>query len=374
MVFSHLFASESVVGVDIGSNTIKIVRAEPSKQGGRVTNIAMCSTPPECVKEGIVTDIPEVAAAVKACMRSAGIKVTNGIAAIAGPGVIVRQVQVPTMPERVLRKSIRFEASKYISTSIEDSLVEFEILGSGREEGQMNIMIASAPRAMVDSRVSVLEQSGLDPLAIDVEVFASLRSLVDYNSDKFLSESTVGLLDIGASHAEINLVSKGCLELSRTIPIAGDSFTNAIKNARGCSDADAELIKSQIDLTELVSMPAGAIEDPCMRALQSLIDELLREVRRSVNYYQSQLPEGTMDTVLETLLLSGGSTRLKGLGEYIHSRLHMDVRTANPILGKLVNQSLSDPISEEDVPLISVAFGLAVKEMNIALNVGVNAA
>ena len=365
MVLSHLIATESVIGVDIGSSSIKIMYAEPTKQGARIAKVAMCPTPPESIREGIVVNVPEVAGAIQFAIRSAGLKVSNAIAAIAGPGVIVRQVLFPKMPEQALRKSIHFEAAKYISASIEDSVVEFDILGDADEEGQMRVMLVAAPKAMVESRVIAMEQAGLDPLAIDIEALALVRSLIDYNSNESMVNGTVALLDMGASHTEINIVQKGSLELTRTIPIAGSSVTNAIKSAENCSGEEAEQKKYVLDLNEDPSL-TGAPESSGLRVVRSLVDELLREIRRSINYHQSQLPEGSPESTVDSLILTGGLSRLKGLAEYAGSRLNMNVKTGNPALAELIGSSMADSgLSGDDIPLFAVAFGLAVKEMTV---------
>jgi len=92
--------------VDVGSNSIKVVSAEPTKHGIKIDGVAMCPTPSDSVKEGVIVQIPEVASAIQFCMRSTGVKATSAVAAIAGPGVIVRHVSMPRMTEQVLRKSI----------------------------------------------------------------------------------------------------------------------------------------------------------------------------------------------------------------------------------------------------------------------------
>lgn len=365
-MLSQLLAHDSAVGVDIGSNSIKLVHAEPTKQGVRISHIAMCPTPPDSVKEGVVVNVPEVAAAIQFAMRSVGIRTSSAITAIAGPGVVVRNVQVPQMSEQVFRKTISFEASKYISASVDDSVVEFEILGAAGEAGQMSALIVAAPRPIVDSKVAAIEEADLEPIAVDVEAFATFRTLIEYSSDESLRTGTLAILDIGASHTEINLVCNGKLELTRTIPIAGRSLTNAIKNAESCTDEEAEQFKHTLDMNELIGLPAGSVTSPGLKVVQSLVDEMLREVRRSVNYYQSQLPDGVSDTTVTRLLLTGGTSRLKGLQPYASSRLNVEVSSGSAILSSMVNQSLyPGEISEEDVPLLTVAFGLAVKELSV---------
>lgn len=363
MPFSRFLANESVIGIDIGSKMIKMMHAELVKQGVRITHVILCPTPAGAVKDGVIVDIPEVSAAIKFALRLHGIKTSVAVAAIAGPGVTVRQVQLPKMSEQALRKSIQFEAGRFISTSIEDSIVEFDILGDSSNDGQMNVMLAAAPRTMVDSRVFALEQAGLESLAIDVEILASLRSLLDQSSDKSICTGTFALLDIGASHTEINLVSNGSLALTRTVPIAGDSLTTAIMNAMNCTEEEAEQAKYTIDLADVIEMRPGSTEDPALRVVQPLIDELLREIRRSINYYQSQLLDGTSDGSIDRMIISGGTARLKGLGEYTHSRLNIEVTAENPMLNRLIGETKLTGAEREDIPLLGVAFGLAVKEL-----------
>jgi len=367
VVFPSLLAKESIVGVDIGSSNIKIVHAEPTKQGIHVSHVSICPTPPNSVREGIVTGVKEVASAIQFAMRSAGIKTSSAITAIAGPGVIVRNVKVPKMTEAALRKCVYFEASKYISASVEDSVVEFEILGDAEEDDQMNIILVAAPRAMVDSKVAVLEEAGLDPLAVDIEAFAALRALIEHNPDGGITEKTIGILDLGASHTEINLVSCGTLALTRNIPIAGSSLTNALKNVHNCPDEEAERIKHSLDLGIIIESPDAVNDDPSLRAVQPLIDELLREIRRSINYYQSQLPDGAPEMTVDSLVFTGGMARMKGLSDYTRIRLNVPVSVGNPTLCRLIDSSVSPSgLTVEDIPLLTVAFGVTMKEISQA--------
>lgn len=363
MFFSHLLSKESVVGIDIGSSSIKVVCIEPTRQGPRISQIAVCPTPPDIVKEGVVTNVAEVANAVQFALRSAGIKASAAVTAIAGSGVIVRNVKVPKMGEDALRKSIRFEAGKFISSSMDDSIVEFDILGDSEEEGQVNIVLVAAPRAMVETKVAALEQAGLEPLSVDVEAFALLRALQCRPDSGIPENGTVALLDMGASHTEINLISNGELALTRTIPIAGNNLSAAIRNATGCTDEEAEEMKHAVDLRDLLQPSEEARENAALRAIQPLMDELLREIRRSINYYQSQLPDGS-DASVDTLILTGGTARMKGLEDYTRSRLNVQAVVGSPVLSSMYDSSSApEGMSEDDVPLIAVGLGLALKEL-----------
>lgn len=365
MFISSLFSKESALGIDIGSHCIKAVEIATKSQGWEVVNAAVAPCPPEAVKDGVVADIGEVSHVIRTMLRDAGIKAVGAVCGIAGSQVIVRQVQFPKMPEAALRKSIKFEASKYISASIEDSVTEFEIIGDAEEPGQMNVWLVAAPREMIDSRVAALEAVGLDPLAVDIEAFSLIRSLVEFSAtDRYLHE-TVALVDMGASHTDVNVVSKGEFALTRNIPIAGASFTNAIKGLTGGSFQDAEQMK--LDMTSSFPVDQIGVEQPDNRAwkvVQPLMDELIREIKRSVNFYHSQFPEGSEDRFVSKIVLTGGSARMSGVDSYISAKLNTPTEIANVFEQSAVTTSeAAADIIREHTPVLAVGTGLALKEL-----------
>lgn len=363
-VLSQLFGKDTVVGVDIGSSCIKAVEIEPVGSGWRLVNAAIQATPTDSCRDGTITDIVEVASSVKALLKSANIRGSEGVAAISGSQVIVRQVQMPKMSDAALRKSIRYEAARYISASIEDSVVEFEILGSVPGSDQMSVMLVAAPRDLVESRVAVLEAAGIEPVAVDVEAFSIMRSLVEASSPELYANRSVALVDMGASHTDVNIVSNGYFALTRSIPIAGDSFTNAIKTMTGCSIEEAERMKFEMASTESIdTISQGSSDSKCWRVVQPLLDELLREIRRSIHYYQSQFPEGQEATSVSKIVLTGGTARTPGMAAYVDSKLNIPTETGDIFSDGLLSAGqFNREFVEEYGPILAVGAGLALKE------------
>ncbi len=365
MVLNSLFSKETTVGLDIGSSCIKAVEIEPTASGWILTNAAVASTPHEAIKDGIVVNVLDVSQAIRSMLKDAGIKATGATCAVSGSQVIVRQVQFPKMPESTLRKSIKYEASKYISSPMEDSIVEFEILGDAPDPGQMNVMLVATPREMIDSRVNAIQSAGLEPLAIDIEAFALIRSLVQFSaSDEYLHR-TVALIDAGASHTDVNIISRGEFALTRNIPIAGDSFTNAIKSLTGCSFEDAEKAKFEMAAEQPIDQLDVVDQDNrSWRVVQPLLDEMIREIRRSIHFYQSQFPEGSTDAFVSKIVLTGGSARMPGMGAYVSSKLTTPTEIAD-IVAETAIDTGHVPIAflEEHGPVLAVGTGLALKEL-----------
>lgn len=364
MVLSLLFGKDSIVGIDIGSCSIKAVELELSGNGWRLVNAAVQTTPPESCRDGVITNVFDVSQTIRRLLGTANIKSAGVVAAISGSQVIVRQCQFPRMSETALRKSIRYEAAKHISASMDDSVVEFEIMGDIEGTDQMNVMLVAAPRDMIDSRVSVLEAAGLEPISLDIEAFALIRALVGGYTSSYFENTTLALVDMGASHTDVNIIANGEFALTRNIPIAGNSFTNAIKTLTGFSQDDAERLKFEMAVQEsLDRLNLQEVENKCWRVVQPLLDELLREIRRSIHYYQSQFPEGTSEAQVSKIMLCGGSAKMPGMAAYVSSKLSIPTEIADVFSQECINPGrFAGDFVDEHGPVLTIAAGLALKE------------
>ena len=379
---TQVFGKEKIVGVDIGSRFIKAVQAEAGRMPGswRIVKAAVAPTPHDSVRDGIVVDQPAVAGALRAMLSEAGIDANAVVAAISGNSVIVRHIKLPKMPESVLRKSVRFEAAKHISSSVEDSMIEFEITGTvPGEADKMTVMLVAAPNDMVESRLSALALAGLEPVAIDIEAFALQRALVDLSPTRPGEGTTLALLDIGATTTDVNIIANGLFALTRNIPIAGDSFTQAVKSVAPAADwAELERLKTEVDMSTLLQTDNESEAAALARTLQPAIDELLREVRRSTNYYQSQLadtansilPVGTTSETsgpVSRIVITGGSAKMRGLEAYMSARLGVPVEVWNPFQNpELDTEQIPQSFIEENHPFLVTGIGLALKELAAA--------
>lgn len=378
----RIFGKETVVGVDIGSRLIKVVQADPGRGPGewRITRAAVGATPAEAVRDGVIVNRAAVAQALRDLFALAAIEASAATAAISGSSVIVRHVKMPRMAESVLRKSVRFEAGKYISASVEDSLIEFEITGPvPGEPDKMGVMLVAAPNDMVDSRLQTLSEAGVEPVAIDVEAFALQRALLDLSATRPGDGATFALLDVGAVTTDVNIITNGQFALTRNISIAGDNFTSALKAVSSRQEwADLEALKTEVDMGALLSPDANPEQVALARAVQPVMDELLREVRRSTNYYQSQLndpansilPPGVGDPstgAVSKIIVTGGSAKMLGLESYMSARLGVPVELWNVFDNPALDTTAFAPsFLKENHSLLTTAVGLALKELTEA--------
>ncbi len=350
-----IFNKKNFVGIDIGHHSIKVVSLERQGDGWRVTRVASAPTPTDAVKDGVIVDVPSTVSAIKGLLKENQINAGGAMIAVSGGSVVVRQVRMPKMAEATLRKSIKFEASRYVPSSVEDSYIEFEIIGPV-DDTQMDVLMVAAPKDVVESRRQACEEAGLEVEAVDIEPFAMYRALVEADLDNAWSDSTIALVDVGSATTNISVVSKGIFSMTRSIPQGSETLTQALKSYFKLSDEDAEAGKAQLDLRELLEENKPK-ENPPLRVLQPHVDDLVREIRRSLNYYQSQQQEGASKQI-DQILLTGGGAKLMGLADYFSHKLSIPT-TLNDIYANVRFSHFGDP--EESGLELSVASGLAMR-------------
>lgn len=344
------------LGIDLGHHSFKVVQAEATASGWRVLRADSVPTPPDAIRDGVVVDPEQAADALKALLKQARIPVGKCSISVAGASVVVRTVKIPQMPEQTLRKSIKFEAGRYVPTSVDDSFIEFEILGPSGE-GQMEVLIVAAPKDIVETRVRACELAGLEVEAVDIEPFAAYRALVEYSHEPPPEAGAVALIDVGATTTSVSVVAKGQFAMTRSIPQGGATLSEALKGFFKLTDEDAEAGKAQLNLKDLLS--GEPQENPPLRVLQPHVDDLVREMRRSLNYYQSQQTDPTSLCPVTCVVLSGGGAQLTGLADYVADKLGLPVRS----VGVYENQRVLPPPSEDPVTGhdYAVAAGLAMR-------------
>ena len=244
-----LFGKSASVGIDLGHRSIRVAQIEKNGGGWRIVKFASVPTPPGAIKDGVVVEVETVAQAIRQALREAHISASSAHVAVSGGTVVVRVVRVPAMAETTLRKSIKYEAGRYVPSSAEDSYIEFEVVGK-TEDGQMDILLAAAPKEIVQARMLACQSAGLEVDSVDVEPFAAYRSLVEADPELDLHGQTIALIDIGAAATRMSVIQNGV-------------FTNDLGAAwKSFSELEVGgVIVNDVPTYRIDHMPYGGVKD-----------------------------------------------------------------------------------------------------------------
>ena len=359
-----IFSSgKGLVGIDIGTHSIKLVELKGTPAGWSLTKYAISEIPSGFIEELSSEERRAVVtSALKSILSTARISTKKVATSVSGNAIIVRYVRFPRMSPSDLEKTIQFEAEPYIPFDIREVNISTHILGDVMEDGQpkMETVLVGAKKELLQERLEIIEGVGLKLLIIDVDAFA-LENAYEIARDKERAE-TVMLLNLGATTSNINILEDGVSKIVRDIFIAGSSFTRAIQRNLQVEYSEAENLKKEHGLTltggeeELESIVAkDETKVQVSTIMMPLIRELVGEVRRSIDYYQAQT--GGEKTVAR-VILSGGSSRLKNLHRFLIDELGLPVDINNPFQG-IDTTKIPGADWQKLAPLFAVAVGLA---------------
>ncbi len=352
---NFLKRKQDLVGVDIGTHSIKVISLKKSGGHWSINRWAVIPYADEIPLDTPLIDRkPQAEAALQQFFKTTEMPSKKAATSVCGNAVIVRYVKMNKMSREDLSKSIRFEAEPYIPFNIDDVNLSFSILGDVFEDGQsqMEAVLVAAKRDAVDVRMDILRGAGLHPVIMDVDAFA-LENAYENLSASAAIETTM-FLNLGANVANMSIVEKGISRVVRDVFIAGNTFTKAIQRQFQCDIRTAEQKKVTFGLVDDGSDPEAAQVVEC---LMPVARDLITEIQRSIDFYLSQ----GQDRSVGKIMLCGGTASLRGLDQLISDELKLPVEIFNPLA--LVENPPTE-LSEEQkfmMPQMAVAFGLATR-------------
>ncbi len=205
--------SRQLVGLDIGSSSIKAVELKSAKSGYELVSFGMETLAPDTVVDGAIMDAPQVANAISKIFDAQRIKTKNVATSVSGHSVIVKRVPLPLMTEEELYDRIPSEASQHIPFDIADVNLSYQLLES--MDSQMDVLLVAVKKDKILNHTNVLAQAGKTPVVVDIDAFG-LQNCFEINYEPDAGQ-TVALLNIGASVMNINIVRGGVPLFTRDV-------------------------------------------------------------------------------------------------------------------------------------------------------------
>ena len=242
-------AGGTFVGLDIGTNQIKVAELRRSGNQLQVSGIGIGPTPQDAYEKNEIVDAQLLGKAVKDLLKSSGISTKDVVSSVTGQAsVVVRVIEVPQMNDTELKETMNWEVERHVPFNNNEVVMDYARIDrpEGYAEGQnMDVLLAVAQQGMIDRHVEMLNAAGLKPKHIDVEPLAICRTLLDNDTTFNQPGHTVTIVNIGASNTEIGIYRDKLLTFPRTLPLAGDNLTRAIAQALGVDLDTAEKYKTE---------------------------------------------------------------------------------------------------------------------------------
>lgn len=362
--------AQPYLSVDIGSNSIKIMKMMEGNGMPKLEKLGIALTPYGAVKDGFVNDAKGVAEVLKKLLQANGIKDKLCVSALSGQQVMIRLIKLPPMGEEEAKQAVFYQSERYIPFPVDQVVMDVKIMGEVQDGDKKTLLVllVASQREAVSALVETIALAGLKMYAIDVEPFVSLRASYEcaFAQHEDMLHKNILFVELGASSSDISVVSGGILRFSRVIPIAGTNITRAIATTMNINYEEAERTKKEQgaalvddDLQHSMSL---TVTRQVSNIMAPLLGSLMNEVQRSLAYYESRYRRARIDDVV----LSGGGSKMKNIGKFFGRELGLDVKFADPLLP--VESESPDFTREylmEVSPLCSVSAGLAMRDLRV---------
>lgn len=350
-MFSWMNRQKELVGLDIGTSSVKAVHLHRSGSVYKLAELGIAHIHPETIVDGIIMDAATVSTAIRELFDKHDIVIKNVAFSVSGHSVIIKKIKVPTMKRAELREAIVWEAEQHIPYSIEDVNLDFQILReAGPNEQEMDVLLVAVKKDTLDDYLAVISAAGLRAAVVDVDAFAIENAFT--MSKKFQPDEVVALVNVGAATTNINILNGGISDFTRESPLGGNRHTESLQKSVGLSFEQAEKLKRG----ETVEGHDFAEVKPVIEMANS---ELAAEIRRSFDFYYSTSQSHTIHQVI----LSGGCAPLPDLASYLSSALELPVEIGNPFQDIVADPKKFDAQYLASIaPQMTVAVGLALRE------------
>ncbi|MFH1178648.1 MAG: type IV pilus assembly protein PilM [bacterium] len=347
---------KSVIGVDIGSSSLKVVQLR--KEHGKAvleTYGELALGPYGGGEVGQATNLSaeQIAETLKDLLREA--KVTTKSCGVSIPFArsLLTLVELPYREDPKEQKTIiELEARKYIPVPVSEVQLDWFIVPSvtpsmptesesvkGRK---VEVLLVAVHNEELSLLQSIVAGAGLSASFYEIEIFSTIRAVVE----EYIKPIMV--LDVGASSTKTYVVERGVVALSHAINAGSQDITRAIAISGNVSIARAEILKKEGGIEGV-----GALGSP-----EFVFSRIFAEAKRVLMQYETEHKKS-----ITSIILTGGGGVTKELGAYAKNIFSIDVQVADPFV-KTETPAFMHSVLKEIGPEFAVAVGLALRKLN----------
>lgn len=306
-----------IIGIDIGTNYIKVVKM---KKNNKIGKFAIEPLPEGVITQGRIEAQEPLVKLLKNIKSKYKISGKDCAVCISGNEIIVRELTLPEMNEGQILDNIRHEIASFLPLKLEDYIIDYKIIGYQKDEkevvGNLKILVAAVPIRQAKAYVDTLKQAKLKVKYIDVgsNIDSKLSRWIIYATGKEELKD-MAIIDFGAQTTNVTVLNQGNYSLHKTIFSGGDYLTSIIAEKSGMDKREAEEYKYN---TEFFSSNSDNV---LVQQVLNYFDYLILDINRILEFYKNRNNHKGIDQIY----IMGGGSFLKGLPRYIESRLGVKV-------------------------------------------------
>lgn len=317
-----------VLGIDVGSSSVKVVELEQGSGGARLTNYAVIQSSDARQFEA------RAAEQVKMALRQSGIATRVAVIALPSASIFSTLLDVPPMPEKELAQALPLKARQYIPLPISSVSLDWVRVAEHK------ILLLAIPNDLIQKYTALCAAVGIVPLAFEAGGMSLAR----------LFKAPLLVIDIGFRSTGLFAIHEGVLKLFGQSDFSGSALTERVAMGLAIAARSAEEVKRERGLTR------GGGNDELSTLLQVPVDGILNEAGRLRERFVSAYGKD-----VEGVMLVGGGAHMPGLLDYTASRLGLKAVPAAHVFQRIGRAPEMEAALEPLAPDLAIAAGAALR-------------
>ncbi len=312
---SILSGATSFFGLDIGSTALRAVELKGTGANKTLYKYAYMPIDGKLSLSDSKSDQQHLTQAIAQLVSQAHFSTKNVAVGVPSNKVFTTIADIERLPSREMEKSIRYQADALIPTPLNESKIDWAILGdSPVDKTKVEILLTSVPNEFIERRLDIVEAAGLNVIAFEPDNLALARSLA-------VPDATAAylILDVGDKSADMVVVYGGMPRLTRSIPTGMEAVIRSAMQNLNVDDKQAAQFVMKFGLSR------EKLEGQVYQAIISTVDILTSEVEKSIKFFQTRYTNVGLDRVIVT----GGGSTLPEFPLYLANKFMVNVEIGN---------------------------------------------
>jgi len=309
--FLSTFKDDSILGLDIGYETLKLVELKKKKGGIFLVGSIEVPLTERILEKDSFKNKAQTASLIKNACRKAlpsAIKAKKIVSALPETFVFSKTIQMPKMTESEYEKAIPIEAAQFLPIPIEEVYIDHQILIAHPEEALADILIVASPRKLVDDYVEMTALAGFELAALETKPIAVGRAI---KSSIPLDGSLI--VEIGTEISRISIWDNNSIRLTTTVATGKNQI---MENLRAIGHTEEKADKIAIQENEFPELS---------QTLLNISDEILNAIKYHQNRDYKPKP-------VKKVLLCGSGAEIGGIDAYISNETKIAAEIVKPNL------------------------------------------
>ncbi len=326
---------EEVIGVELTNKEIRLAQINSNKSNQWVLEKFYTHKIDIPDESSVLENAEKVTTELSLALQKSKIDVSNVAISIPVTSAIIRVVTSPLMKEDELQKAIEtnslWENLVQLTDNLDDYSIFHQVINRNEKDNTMDILFVASKLADINSYVSIVKNSGLNPVIIDVKCFA-LKSAVDQINQISKKAEDANLTAV----LEFGLDENYLMILYDNNPIITDIFL------RG---QDRKILLESQDVEEK----------------EALVRRYVTQVKQAVQDFETKYEKRIRNLKVVSDLVNVEDY----LSIFRKTLLNVSFTLFDPVEGLKVPQQFDQQINLENRSYLTTSIGLAFRKLDV---------